>query len=41
MEGWMDGEMNDGTEGWKGRPPKDIIEVDIYIVCVCEIFLYS
>jgi hypothetical protein len=20
--------MDDGTDGWKGRPPRDIIEVD-------------
>jgi hypothetical protein len=25
MEGRMDDEMDDGTDGWKGRPPKDII----------------
>jgi hypothetical protein len=23
--GWMDDEMDDGMDGWKGRPPKDII----------------
>jgi len=25
----MNDETNDETDGWKGRPPKDIIEVDI------------
>jgi hypothetical protein len=20
--GWMDDEMDDGTDGWKGRPPR-------------------
>jgi len=30
---WTDGQrtndgMDDGTDGWKGRPPRDIIEVD-------------
>ncbi len=23
--GWMDDGTDDGTDGWKGRPPKDII----------------
>jgi hypothetical protein len=23
--GWIDDKMDDGTNGWKGRPPKDII----------------
>jgi hypothetical protein len=23
--GWMDDEMDDETDGWKGRSPKDII----------------
>jgi hypothetical protein len=29
MERRMNDETNDETDGWKGRPPKDIIEVDI------------
>jgi len=29
MERRMNDETNDETDGWKGPPPKDIIEVDI------------
>jgi hypothetical protein len=37
--GWMDDGTDDGTDGWKGRPPplqpdktKDIIYKDIYFL---------
>jgi hypothetical protein len=37
MEGRMDEGRGDGTDGWKGRPPKDdktsdIIEVDEWVL---------
>jgi hypothetical protein len=32
MEGWMDDGMDDGTDGWKGQPPKDDKTSDIIYI---------
>jgi hypothetical protein len=36
MEGRMDDEMDDETDGWKGRPPKDDETIDIIYIDIDE-----